>query len=452
MDASRKIARTIRLHGKEWLINGTWSAGGRYPKSPNMQKTAKEELFDVQHTSYTWLDESEQVGWFEFLDKPENGHALAPIVLRQIKSDNIPWHGIFRVESGWWIVAVDDAMALHPLWDVFVSEDDFSQFYAENSPKWMTFPFGIQLNTVEETEDWLFDNNTSAKGSKVSPIIAFKQAIKQFSILIIVLSILILISGVAYHFWEIHEEAIAHRKELLELAQEKLNAEVIARQKKITKQELLMDEKHIENTWQDWPRPWVNPISWGTFINKCENSFSGVNHKNGWSLTNIECKWSAKNPKILTITKIWNRGVLSSVLHLPEKNGTIENQGNIFNQIIQLNVPWKSVSSHRNMQAKYTLPQMKNHWLGESQIWKSVISISTGTVQTFLAPIPKGTPPKVAKSLHPPVLWRSFPVIFSSSYSPNHWYFWKNKDFIPSLFSYSLNNNVYSITGVQYVQ
>lgn len=447
---SKKATKTS-LNGKDWLIGGTWSAGGRYTKKPNMQKTAKEELFDLKNTSSIWLRDSEQVGWFEFSGKPETGNALAPLVLSRLQIDKVPWHGIFRLKDGWWIVAVDDSMALHPLWDVWVSDEDFHQFYESNNSKLMTFPFGIQCETLEETEKWLFNDETIKSNFKVTPIIAFEKTIKKIAFLIIFMGILSVLGYAGYYLWEQHEAEIAHHKKMLMIAQEKINNELLQHQKALTQMQMKREESHIKKVWQDWPRPWQSPISWSTFMHYCGNLSSGLNSENGWELVEVQCTWSPKNPSVINETKKWYRGKFSTVLHLPKGNGKVEKNGNFFLQNKTLKIKWNNSDIEDNLLPD--LPIIKNFWLGKLQKWKGLVQIHTGDNSVFLAPIPKGTPPQVAKSLHPPVLWKSFPVTLISNYRIDSLKLLHGKYFIPLKFVNVLGlSNHYIVTGVQYAK
>lgn len=451
MQSVNKTARIIHFDGKSYLIGGTWTAGGRYPKNPNPKKAAKDEMFDPQHTSTVWLKESEQVGWFVFDGKAQNGRALAPLVLSKLQLNRVPWRGVFRLDGGWWVVAVDDSMALHPLWDVWVPEDQFQRFYEENSSKWMTFSHGLQLDTPEESWEWLLDEEDYRNAPKVTPVIATEQKLKKGAVTLVVLSAITGLGFIGDHFWKVHEQDVAQHQRMLQLAQEKLNAEASQKEMAMTQAEIQSEQKQIEHSWQDWPRPWMRPISWNTFFRTCDTAWSGKISDHGWMLTQVQCHWSAKKPSALVIHKTWLRGTFATVLHAP--HGSVQKEGNIINQTQHVKWAWKKYANNGTSIVLSSILADKRFWLGNSQKWNDVIHITSGNVDTFLAPIPKGTPPKVAKALHPPILWRSFPVTFSSLYAPNRWPFWGVAGMVPSQLTAVLGKKAYyTVTGVQYAK
>lgn len=451
MHSANKTARLIHFDGKPWLIGGTWTAGGRYTKKPNPKKAAKEEMFDPQHTAMVWLKESEQIGWFVFGDKVQSGRALAPLVLSKLQLSKVPWRGVFRLDGGWWVVAVDDAMALHPLWDVWVPEEQFQRFYEENSSKWMTFSHGLQLDTPEESWKWLLDEEDYRNAPKVTPVIAAEQTLKKGAVALVAMSAIAGLGFAGDYFWKVHEEDVAHHQRMLQLAQERLNAEANQREMAMTQAEIQSEQKQIEHSWQDWPRPWMRPISWNIFFHTCDKAWVGKITDHGWMLTQVQCHWSAKNPSLMVIHKKWLRGDFATVLHAP--SGSVQKDGDSIDQTLHMKLAWKKYSKDDTDSVLSSVSADKRLWLGESQKWNDVIQITSSTVGTFLAPIPKGTPPRVAKSLHPPVLWRSFPVTFSSLYTPNRWPFWNIAGMVPSRLTVVLGYNAhYTVTGVQYAE
>ncbi len=101
------------------------------------------------------------------------------MVLSRLRLDMVPWRGIFKIDGGWWVVAVDDGMAIHPLWDVWIPDDNFQRFYEENSSRWMTFSNSLQLDTEEETQKWLLEGEDHRNAPKVVPVTGTEQGIKK---------------------------------------------------------------------------------------------------------------------------------------------------------------------------------------------------------------------------------------------------------------------------------
>lgn len=446
MNGANKTAKLISLDGKPWLIGGHWTAGGRYPKKPKLKPAAREDLFDPDRTSAVWLKESEQIGWFVFDGKPKTARALAPMVLSKLRLDVVPWRGIFRLEDGWWVIGVDDAMAIHPLWDVWVSDADFKKFYEENSARWMTFNSGLQLDTVEESRQWLLDGEDYHNAPKAVAVTGAEQKAKQGAIAVAVIGSVAGAGALGWHLWKEHEAAVAHREQLARLVQQRMDAE---RAQQLTQREIAMETRHVENIWQDWPRPWTSPIAWRAFFKVCAQSWSGRLNQQGWMLTQVHCQWSPKHPGVMDIDRTWARGKFATVLHAP--SGSIESAGNVVLQHEVKTLSWKKNVGGIGVPALKSLTANRRLWLGESQKWNGIVEIQRGAVKIFRAPIPKNTPPSVVKMLHPPILWKSFPVTFTSLYPPDRWTFWHNVGLIPSGMTVTLGkDSQYIVTGVQY--
>lgn len=443
---THKTARIVTMDGKSWLVGGYWAAGGRYPKKPYLKKAALDERFDPAHTGAAWLRESEQVGWFVFDGKPKAERALAPLILSKLRLDQMPWRGVFHLDGGWWIVAADDAMALHPLWDVWVPDEEFDHFYTENSAKLMSFPHGLQTDTPEESRKWLLDNNDYRSAPKVVSVIGSEQLLKRGAVMVAGVGVAVGAGIVAWHFWEAHEAAVAHRQQVLLHAKEMMKAETANR---LSVSEINRDKRRVEQVWQDWPRPWDDPVSWRTFFQSCARSWSGQLNHQGWMLVRVQCHWAPKNPGLMIVHKIWMRGQFATVLHSP--SGQIQEKGETIEQTEQEKVAWKMDGNTQNKASLQPLAGERRFWLGQSQRWSGVVHITRGNASTFLAPIPKGTPPNVAKLLHRPVLWKSFPVVFSSDYAMDHDSFWRSSGLIPSRMTVHLGRFThYEVTGVQY--
>lgn len=454
MSTVDKKSKIIHIDGSDWIIGGTWTAGGRYPKNPSFSKSAKEELFDPKKTSAIWLKDSEQVGWFCFDDKPLSAKALAPLVLSNLDLNGVPWHGIFKLEDGWWIVAVDDAMALHPLWDTWVSDKDFIDFYQENNAKWMTFSHGVQLDNFEETKNWLFANNEGKNAKKAVPINSSTEIAKKAGIIFFVFFVLFIAGMIGYHFWDLHERSIMEHKKMLMMDQERLKAEALENKLALNRFEILKEKHQIEETWKNWPKPWVAPMKWSVFFNTCEKASDTPMNDNGWTLNKVSCHWSPNDSDFMDISWQWVRGQGATVLDVPENHGSplIQDKGNLIIEKQKINLKWNKKTLIKN----FSIPSLsddENYWLGISQKWNGIIDVKYGKPESFLAPIPSGTSPKVSKLLHPPVLWEYFPVNFKSIYAPKDFTFLSRKGIIPSDMSIFLGlNGHYTLTGVQYAQ
>jgi hypothetical protein len=446
VNGANKTAKLISLGDKQWLIGAHWTAGGRYPKKPKVKQAAKEDLFDPKRTATVWLRESEQIGWFVFDGKPKIARALAPMVLSKLRLDVVPWRGIFKMEGGWWIIAVDDAMAIHPLWDIWVPDADFKKFYEENSARWMTFSSGLQLDTTEESQQWLLGGEDYHNAPKVAAVTGVEQKAKQGAIAVAVLGALAGTGAIGWHLWEKHEAAISHRQLMARLAQQRMNAE---QAQQLTQGEINSERKHVEDTWQDWPRPWTSPIAWHTFFKTCAQSWSGRLNRQGWMLTQVHCQWSAKKPGVMDVDRTWARGQFATVLHAP--SGAVQVTGDIISQHEVKTLAWAKDAGGREGTALKSLTANRHLWLGEAQKWNGIVEIARGAVTIFHAPIPKNTPASVVKLLHPPVLWKSFPVTFTSIYQPDRWTFWRDVGFVPLSMTVTLGKaSQYVVTGVQY--
>ena len=446
MQGMAKTAKLITMDGKPWLVGGYWTAGGRYKSKSNLKKAAIAEQFDQKHTAAVWLKETEQIGWFVFDGKPVKARALAPMVLSKLRMDSVPWRGTFHLEGGWWLVAVDDAMALHPLWDVWVPDDEFQKFVEENSSRLMTFNQSLQLETPEESQKWLLDGEDYGNSPKAVPVTGNEQNVKKGAVVLVVAGVVTGIGYAGWHLWQRHEAAMASQQQMLRQAQAKLNAETA---QKLSAREIHAEEHRIKNSWQDWPRPWTNPVSWRTFFHACERSWSGSINDQGWMLVQVRCHWSAKRPTVLDIHKTWYRGSFATVLHAP--HGVIRKHGDVIIQAVQKPLNWNAAGNAVREPLSSTITKNQRFWMGQSQKWNGVIQITQGGSTLFRAPIPTDTPLSVRRDLHPPILWRSFPVDFNSTYTPNHWPFWAMSDLIPSGMTAMLGkDSQYTVTGVQY--
>lgn len=446
MQGITKSAKIITLGGKHWLVGGYWTAGGRYKSKQNLKKAAIAEQFDPGHTAAVWLREAEQIGWFVFDGKPVKERPLAPMVLSKLRMDSVPWRGTFKMEGGWWVVAVDDAMALHPLWDVWVPDNEFQKFVEDNSSRLMTFNQSLQLETSEESQKWLLEGEYYGDSPKATPVIGNEQNIKKGAMALVVAGVVTSIGYEGWRLWQQHEAAVASHQQMLRREQARLNAEAA---QKLTSREVHAEEHRIENSWQDWPRPWTNPISWRTFFQTCEQGWSGTVNDQGWMLVQVQCHWTAKRPTVLDIHKTWDRGTFATVLHAP--HGVIQKHGDVIIQTIRKSLNWNATGNAVQKPLSSTITENQRFWTGQSQKWNGVIQITQGSSTYYRALIPKNTPPNIRKDLHPPILWRSFPVVFNSIYAPSHWPFWAVSALIPSRMTAVLGKeSQYTVTGVQY--
>lgn len=441
-----KTAKLITLDRQSWLVGGHWTAGGRYKSKPNLKKAAFDEQFDANHTAAVWLKEAEQIGWFVFDGKPVKARSLAPMVLSKLRMDIAPWRGTFKMEGGWWVVAVDDAMALHPLWDTWVPDDEFQKFVEDNNSRLLTFNQSLQLDTPEESRKWLLDGEDYGTSPKAILVTGNEQNLKKGAVVLVVASV---ISGAGYegwHLWQHHEEAMALHQQRLKQEQAKLNADAA---QQLSAREIHVEEHRIENSWQDWPRPWTNPISWRAFFQACERGWSGTVNDHGWMLVKVQCHWSAKHPTEMNIRKTWDRGQFATVLHAP--NGVVQKQGDVILQTVQKSLKWNAAGNAVMEPLSSTITKTQHFWMGQGQKWNGVIQITPGSSTPYRAPIPNNVPPSIRRDLHPPILWRSFHVVFSSTYVPNQWPFWATKALIPLGMTAILGkDSQYTVTGVQY--
>jgi hypothetical protein len=451
MDIASKTVKIFQKEGKSWLIGGTWSAGGRFPQRANWKKIADEEGFQPNKTSNIWLKEEKQVGWYQFAGAPTSGYPLAVLALRKTNVQNIPWRGLFKMDQGWWFIAVDSNGAVHPRWDVWIEDDELNRFLTRHASEISSFKFEDRYDTADESWAWLLSDGTS----DVKPVKPVLIDSRYFKLAILAGVAIFALTLAGYRFYEIHAKQEFAKK--MAIAREK-NIQKAMQIRAIREQQIKAHqalEQKLNEYWANYKRPFLSYPEWKDIIPLCDKAVSSdyrIGIDVGWSLTSISCDVSgAGAPKVtswhLQISAKWSRNAFATVFHRP--NGALSADGNSVVSTRVVDLP-----GHQGD----PLPAQETtnlNWVGQSQRWNGIIKIANPKMIPFGPPPPGFLTPAEKKDYHPPILWSQGAVTLSSVVaSKNGWSAVQYPDFVPAGITASIeNNNVnWTLTGEQYAK
>ncbi|MBN6739497.1 type 4b pilus protein PilO2 [Acidithiobacillus sp. MC6.1] len=453
MDSLQKFAGVIPYNHQNWMVGGTWSAGGRFPKKISMVKQTKEEQFPLDRSYATWIKEEKQAAWFVFPEgkpplgedgkKPKALYPLAWVVLQRMHAGQMPWRGLFRLPGdSWWFVAVDANGAVHPRWDILISDVDKTHFFAEHRAEIAAFPNEVFCETPEESFAWLFGDEVSGSIPRALPALVRHYQARKLMLLGGLVAVLGGAGLYGLHLWRQHEAQLeaAHQRETM-AARAYAAAHDIAAQSAADSAMIA----RVNAAWLATPRPWQSGVSWATAIHACASNFGGLNtvSKDGWTLSVLSCELHGA---VMSVHKTWVRSSLATVFHAPK--GRIGKSGN---KIVSVSTVTLPVFSHGNIPVK---AEAEKEWMGLQQRWAGILAVSPSAMQSFAPPVPAFVPAAERKKLHPPALWNMNPVVISSSALPVEplWPVLKTRGFMPKSIEALLTHSGISwvVTGIQY--
>ncbi len=453
MDSLQKYARVIQHDQRNWLIGGTWSAGGRFPKKVNMVKQTKEEQFPLDRSYSVWLKEEKQAAWFVFPsgkppadEKGKRLKALIPlawVVLQRMRVGQMPWRGLFRLmDDAWWFIAVDANGAVHPRWDILIPDAEKSRFFTEHRSEIASFPNEVVCDTPEESFSWLFGDDLPRSMPRVLPVLANRQQAKK---VVLLGGLVVMLGGAGIygaHLWHQHQIRIEQQRQRAIMAARAyalthgLAMQSAARSAMIAR---------VNAIWQSYPRPWQASVSWDKAIHACTSNLGGLDTVSdyGWKLSVLSCDFQGTE---MTVHKTWVRTPLATVFHAP--TGAIGKLGNTITSVKTVQMP---VSHESGIPKK---SDAEKEWMGLRQQWAGVLAITTSHMQSFVPKIPAFVPANDRKTMHPPILWRMNPVVIAAPFLPITplWPVLKTHGFLPkSIEAHLMSRSIlWTVTGIQY--
>jgi type II secretory pathway pseudopilin PulG len=403
-----KTAISIARGKVQWLINGHWTAGDRFPKRPgNLAKLAKEEGFDPAAASGVWLAEEQQVGFFTFDGKPIKGKPLAAVAARRLDRGQWPWRGLFCLgDDLWWLVVVDNAGALHPMWDVAGSQEEINQILDTRLAELAPIVHQETFDDPQGAWDWLLaDEVVSRSVPTAVPVRSAQLAARKALFVVVPAGLLVVGASAGFVFWKKHQEFLAQQA-----AQQA--AALLAQQQQQSAQQKAAEEAamiaRIQQQWQQTPRPWASMQPWSAILSACA---PGPVTQDGWILTKVECSVQGAQ---LQIDRLWMRGKHATVLSAPP--GQISPDGNSLMTSEKVALP-QPISGQPVSSAQ----QAGLWWTGMTQAWAGVLQVKADPLQPWRPPVPPNTPPNVQQKLNPPVLWQQGRVSIVGNLIPTSW-------------------------------
>lgn len=442
MISVQKKAKVIAHGGRNWLVGGNWSAGGRFARRGNIVHHTVEESFPPERSSAVWLREEKQIGWFVFDDHPYPGVSLASAVLGHMRVGEMPWRGIFRLDDGWWFIAVDITGAVHPRWDIWLADDEKDEFFRRHATEIAAFTHEIALLSADESWAWLMEHAGTASFPVARPVLSERRKARQGALMAAGLALVgfVVIKGVA--LWNHHEIEQARRTAAL-MAQKAAAAQQASKALAAERQSALM--RRVNAYWKTIGQPWKHWASWDGAVTACRDQIDGAVDTvaiGGWMLTGLTC---TVNGTVLSVVKTWKRVGLATVLDRP--HGVLSGNGDIVhsNAIVTL-LPSEPAP----------LPQpgrIYTDWVGWSQQWRGVLDIAAPDPKPYRPPVPPFVAPAERKQVHPPILWYSTEVTIAGHALPAAplWPVLRTNGFVPAKIVATMHGGIsWEMIGTQY--
>lgn len=441
---AQKTAKLLTHGGRSWLVGGNWSAGGRFPRRGNIIQHTNEESFPPERSSAAWLREEKQMGWFVFDDKPALGVPLASAVLGHMRVGEMPWRGIFRLDDGWWFVAVDITGALHPRWDVWLSDDEKEEFFRRHATEIAAFTHEKAFTTAEESWAWLTEHAASGTLPLARPVLSERRKARQGAAIAAGLAVALLVVLKGVSLWHQHEVEQARQAAAL-TAQKEAASQQTLRALAAARHSALM--RRVGAYWQTIGRPWEHWASWPSAVTACRNQIDGEVASvtvGGWMLTDMSC---TVHGTVLSVVKTWTRAGLATVFDRPA--GVVLAHGNIVQSKATIVLPPGHVRQ---------LPRpasIGTDWLGWSQQWRGVLDIAAPGLTPYRPPFPSFVTPAERKQIRPPVLWESSMIAIAGRTIPIAplWPVLRTRAFVPVSIEATMHDGItWKITGTQYAK
>lgn len=444
MDIAHKKAVTLKRNATTWVLGGTWSARGRIARRSNWTSVAREEGFDPKLTSNAWLNEESQVGWFVHDKRPASALPLAAAVARRVSQDDHPWLGVFRLsDDGWWYIALDNTGAVHPRWDIWVPEDDRSQFENDHAAELGALPEAMVVDNPEDAWLWIMDGVDLRSIQPARPVLSAKYRLRRLAILG-TFGLTALIGGhFALRYWH-HQQMEKSLARIRELARER--AEKIAAARKAAAAERNGMSERIQNYLAHIARPWKHQPTWNMLYTSCDKDAQksyDEGYKYGWRLERVTCTNTGHS---IQYDVKWKQGKFATLFHKP--HGYYSPSGR---HVMSINDAPLNGGVNYDAAVSGDLTKL---WIAYAQKWVNIFLIDNSNKWvSYQPPIPSFMGKRNPKQKNDmPILWRSKRIRIASSIGiGKEPFFFSVKGFVPKSIEMDFGNTTKTtFTGVQY--